>query len=296
MIRIVTLVVSFLFLTSSVFGQVIEIFEDEPTEEEIGAPLYPGAVFIRKTVGLDPYYETAMYVSLLSMEMVETFFKSELPEKRVVYYDDEGIYLTAFLLKTWSRFPGKPTRDDLSRLESEPSVQIRFYDPEPYEPLAEYFEKRLDGKMRANAIKNGKTMILYTYEKSEEYKSSRQIIAKWREVSRDLEMYYGSILEFKPDSTYTFAFTRENIDAMVKDFASSKRFKGKSETDIKKYLEERNPETGRYAIMKNTITMFSENPVNGIKTKSGLAHVGPATLSLELINKPRLTFLRTSIE
>ncbi|HDY87405.1 MAG TPA: hypothetical protein ENH82_04725 [bacterium] len=293
---IVTVVFSLLLLTSTVFGQIKEIFEEEPTEAEIGAPLYPGAVFIRKTVGLDPYHETAMYISLLPMKMIEAFFEKKLPEKRVVYYDDEKIYLTAFLLKTWSRFPGKPARNDLSRLESEPNIQIRFYDPNPYEPLAEYFEKRQDGKIRTNAIRNGKTMILYTYEKSEEYKSSLRIIAKWREVSRDLEMYYGSILEFKSDGTYTFTFTQENLDTIVRDFASSKRFKEISKADIKKYLEEINPEIGRYVIMKNTITMSSENPVDGIKTKSGLAHVGSATLTLELINKPRLTFMQTSIE
>lgn len=293
-----TIVVVFVlvFISSLASAQVIGEFEDEPTIEQLGAPLYPGSVFIRKTVVLDPFHETVMYISLVPMKMVETFFNRQLPEKRVVYYSDENIYLTIYLLKTWSKFPGKPTREELSKLESEPNVQIRFYDPYPYEPLAEYFDKKPDGKIKANAIRNGKTMIRYTYEKSEEYKSSKQIIAAWTEISRDLEDYYGSVLQFNLDSTYTFTFTAENICAMSKKLAMSKNFKGWRKDAIKKYIEERNPEKGTYVIMKNTITMVSDKPVDGMRTKSGLAHVGTATLSLELIYKPRLTFLRTSLE
>ena len=285
-----------LFLPPLVSAQVVGEFEDEPTIKQLGAPLYPGSVYIRKIVGLDPYHETAMYISLVPMKMVETFFNRQLPEKRVVYYSDDGIYMTAYLLKTWSKFPSKPTREELSKLESEPSVQIHFYDPNPYEPLAEYFDKKPDGKIKANVIRNGKTMIRYTYEKSEEYKSSKQIIGSWMEASRDLEDYYGSILQFNTDNTYTLIFTAENIDSMTKKLASSKKFKGWHENDVKKYIEERNPENGTYVIMKNTITMISDNPVDGMKTKSGLANIGTATLSLELINKPRLIFLRASLE
>ena len=292
----VAMILSLLFLSTSVSAQIGGIFEDEPTEDELGAPLYPGAVFIRKSIDIDPYHETAMYISIVPMEVVETFFERKLPEKRVVYYDDDEIYLTVFLLKTWSKFPSKPSRDDLSRLESEPCVRIYFYYPDPYEPLAEYFEKIPDRNLKVNALRNGKTMILYTYEKSEEYKSSRRIAGRWKEVSRDIENYFGSILEFKSDGTYSFTFTPENLDAMVKNSGSNQSFKNKNAEEIKVYFEERNPETGRYVIMKNTITMISEKPVDGIKTKSGLADVGPATLSLELINKPRLTFLRISLE
>jgi len=285
-----------LFLSPPVSAQVIGKFKDEPTIKQLGAPLYPGAVFIRKTVGLDPYHETVMYISRVPMKMVETFFNRQLPEKRVIYYSDDDIYMTAYLLKTWSKFPGEPTREDLSKLESEPSVQISIYDPNSYEPLAEYFDKKPEEKMIASAIRNGKTMIRYTYEKSEEYKSSKQIIGSWKEASRDLEDYYGSILQFNPDNTYTFTFTAENIGAMAKKLAMSKNFKGWSEDAIKKYIEERNPEKGTYVIMKNTITMVSDKPVDGMKTKSGLANIGTATLSLELINKPRLIFLRASLE
>lgn len=292
----IVMVLFMIFFSSLVSAQAIEEFENEPTQEQLGAQLYPGAVFIRKTVGLDPYHETAMYISLVPMKMVETFFNRQLPEKRVIYYSNEDIYLTAYLLKTWSKFPGEPTREELLKLESEPSVQISIYDPSHFEFLAEYFDNKPDGEIKANVIRSGKTMIRYTYEKSEEYESSKQIIGTWKETSRDLEDYYGSVLQFNPDSTYIFAFTAENIDALAKKLASSKRFKNWREGDVKKYIEERNPEKGTYVIMRNTITMVSDKPVDGMKTKSGLANVGTVTLSLELIYKPRLIFLKTSLK
>jgi len=292
----IVMVLFMVFLSSLVSAQTIEEFENEPTQVQLGAPLYPGAIFIRKTAGLDPYHETAMYISLVPMKMVETFFDRKLPEKRVVYYSDEDTYLTVYLLKTWSKFPGEPTREELLKLESEPNIQISIYDPGHFKFLSEYFDNKADGKVKANAIRSGKTMIRYTYEKSEEYKSSKQIIGMWKETSRDLEDYYGSVLQFNQDSTYIFTFTAENIDALAKELALSKRFKNWREDDVKKYIEERNPEKGTYVIMKNTITMVSDNPVDGMKTKSGLANVGTATLSLELIYKPRLIFLKTSLE
>lgn len=289
-----TVVIVFILLLISSFAsaQIIGQFQDEPTEDELGAPLFPESEFIRKSVGLDPYHETAIYISLVPMETVESFFKKKLPEKRVVFYSDKDIYMTAFLLKTWSKFPGKPTKNELSGFESEPSVQILFYDPNAYEPLAEYFEKSPEGKIKATTIRNGKTMIKYTYEIIEEYKSSKKIISSWKEISRDLKDYYGSILEFKPDSTYTFRFTAENIDEIAKVLALSNGFKGKSEEDIKKYIEERNPENGTYVIMKNNITMVSEKPLDGMRTKYGLVDIGSATLSMTLFNKPKLTFLK----
>ena len=107
-----------LFLSSHTSAQIPEYFDDEPAEDIMGAPLYPGAEFIRITKGLNPYYETAMYITLVPMNIVETFLKKKLPEKRVVYYEDENIYMTAFLLKTWSKFPGNPFKEDLSKMQT----------------------------------------------------------------------------------------------------------------------------------------------------------------------------------
>jgi len=276
--------------------QLSGIFTDEPTEKELGAPLYPGAVFIRKIPGTDPYYETAMYISFVPMNIVEVFFADKLIEKRAVYYEDKDMYITAYLLKTWSRFPGKPKREDIARLESEPSVQIRFYDPTPNEPLAEYFDKLPESKIRADAVRNGKTLFLYTYEKSETFKNVKQAPGIWKEVSRDLGQYYNCVLEFRADSTYSLTLTPENLSAMARDPQFRHMFPDKTSEDIVPLLRERNPETGRYVIMKNMITLASDNPVDGEKTKSGLVDAGPASLSLELINKQRLTFVRMKLE
>ena len=64
--------------------------------------------------------------------------------------------------------------------------------------------------------------------------------------------------------------------------------------DIRKHIEELNPEKGTYNILRKNIAMASDNPVDGINRKSGLATISSATLSLELMYKPRLTFLRIS--
>ncbi len=287
----------FLFLSPHAHTQIPEYFGNEPAENILEAPLFPGAEFIRITKGLDPYYETAMFLTMLPMKKVEDFFERKIGGfggKRVVYYSDKNVYLTAYLLKTWSKFPGKPTKDDLSKLEKEPSVQIRLYDPNLYEPLEKYYEEIPEGKIKAKFLRNGKTIILYSYEKPDEDQSPNIIIATWKETSRDLEEYYGSVLEFRSDGTYTFTFTAENIDAIAKNPVSSKRFKGMSINDIRKHIKELNPEKGRYNIMRNKIAMSSDNPINGINKKNGLATIGSVTLSLELMYKPRLTFLRIS--
>ena len=85
----------FLFLSPHAYAQIPEYFGDEPAENILDAPLYPGAEFIRITEGLDPYYETAMYVTLLPMKIVEAFFEKKIGGiggKRVVYYSDGDVY------------------------------------------------------------------------------------------------------------------------------------------------------------------------------------------------------------
>ncbi len=273
-------------------AQTVGDYENEPTVDELGAPLYPGAVFIRKTPGIDPLYETAMYVSLVPMNLVEDFYRRKLPEKRMVLYDDENTYMTAFLLKTWSKFPGKPKKDSLARLETEPSIQLHHYDPEPFESLIDLLGEKSDTKMKLNVLRNGKTRILFTYEKSEENKSARKIIAAWKEVSRDLPEYYGSVIRFNEDGTYSFTFTKNNLRAMAKRLSRREVFAGMSERKIVSHLSQRNPELGTYSINKNYIAMTTDKPTGVRKRKGGLAHVGSSSLSLRLINLPRLTFLK----
>lgn len=290
--RSAVLAVTLLCMCGLVRAQGLGRYGKEPEPEQLGAPLYPGAEFIRITEGIDQFYETAMYVTLVPMELVENFFNRKLSDKRVVYYSDSDIYLTAYLLKTWSQFPGSPTREDLDGLEQEPTVQIRFFDPGPHEALAEYFDNIPDGKMKANMLRNGQTMILYTYEKKNIDKNAEKIIGTWRESSRGLPAFYKGELTFRDDGTYIYVYRPENIDAMANDSHVRERFPGKSADEIISLMTKRNPETGKYVIMRNTITMSSEKPVDGIETKSGLANVKSSVMTLKIIDKPRLTFIR----
>src|SRR3989339_628755 len=129
----------------------------EPLREELGAPLYPGAVFIRMMPAINPYTKTAMYISLVPFDIVEDFFNRKLTEKRIVFFSDKDTYLTAYLLKTWSRFPDNPKAKDLSLLEAEPTVQLRAFDPGPFRPLVDYYVKNPANKVKVNVLENGKT-------------------------------------------------------------------------------------------------------------------------------------------
>jgi hypothetical protein len=57
-------------------------------------------------------------------------------------------------------------------------------------------------------------------------------------------------------------------------------------------LSGKNPETGTYAITKNVISMESPNPVDGIHRKNGLATISNASMSLELVNMPKMVYVR----
>ena len=93
-------------------------------------------------------------------------------------------------------------------------------------------------------------------------------------------------------------FDMDKADAisLAKTIESMKRFKGKTAEGIKKYIEERNPEKGRFSIMRNTIELKTESPVIGEKDKNGIIEVGSFSFSMQLINTPRLTFIRQKPE
>ena len=277
-------------------AQTSGLTDEEPDRSELGAPLYPGAVFIRTVEGLDPYYRSAMYITLDQMRTVEGFFERKLPEKMKAYYEDKNRYMTVILLKTWSTFSGKPAREELSKLEREPNIRIFQYDRNLYESLATYYEGKPEVKHKADAIRTGRTIVEYTYKKSEEYKSTKRIIGVWTSSDRDLPVYFKSVLKFDSDGTYTHTFTPENVEALADEYSGKKKFNGMGKVAIRSYITDRNPEKGTYIVMRNTITMVSDNPVIEPGTKNGLASVGPIVLSLELINMPRLTFLRTERE
>jgi hypothetical protein len=296
---LVSIMLAFVMNSAMCFAQDSGLEDREPLHETLGAPLYPGSVFIRIMPSTNPYTMTAMYISLVPVEIVEDFFNRKLVEKRSIFYSDKNIYLTAYLLKTWSKFPNEPTLKDLPLLEAEPSVQLKAYDPEPFKPLADYYFKnrdKKDNKEKVNVLENGKTMILYTYAVSEEDNDDIRIIGLWKESSRDLPVFFGSTIDFKPNGVYTVTYTPDNIAAMAKSKEVALRFNGKNETEIKKALGSINPEKGKYIISNNTITMFADNPIDGIAKKSGLAKVTSSYMSLELITKPRLTFIKNKVK
>jgi hypothetical protein len=292
-INIIIMVVAFAAVSVSVHAQTQPLFGTEPSSHDFGAPLYPGAEFIRILPYSSPYLETAMYISAVPNSIVEDFFKRKLSEKRTIVYDTPDLYLTGYLLRTWSKFPLKPKREDIDKLQLEPSLQIRQYDPEDLEPIAQYYEKQPKGNIKALTIRKGETMLLYTYEKPQVSTEMEKIAGVWIESSRDLPLYYGARVVFTVSGEYTYTATANNIAALAKDPSVRERLGGKSEAETVAELNRRNPEKGTFSVLSNVIALDSKTPLDGIARKTGLADVGSATLSLELIGKPRLTFIKT---
>ncbi|MFA6471983.1 MAG: hypothetical protein WCU00_08080 [Candidatus Latescibacterota bacterium] len=286
------LVFAFFGITYAQPGIQSGLNEKEPAKRHLGAPLYPRAVYIRTTHGLDPYHETAEYVTVDDTSTVIGFFETRLHEKREITYEDKDTYLVIFLLKTWSSFPDSPPKEALTMLEREPNVQLRAFDANKYKPLIEFFDRRPERKARAEALRDGRTMILYTYRISEVDRSPGKLIGAWRESDRDLRKYWGSVLEFMPNGFYKHTFTEENLKAMAEQYAGTGPFKGMGSEVVKKILSSKNPETGTYAITKNVISLESSNPVDGERMKNGLSNIGNASLLLELVNKPKMVFVR----
>jgi hypothetical protein len=262
-----------LLLAGAAYSQGFD--QREPARSQLGAPFYPGAVYVRTVQSnLDQYHTTAEYVTDDKLDTAVAFFERKLAEKREVIYEDKETYLVAFLLVTWSKVPGTPKKSDLDLLDKEPTVQVRAYDSDKYRPLIDYFFRKPDGKKKVQALENGRTLIRYTFRKSDEDVSGKKIVGVWRESDRDMPQFFGSVIEFRADDTYTFTFTAANMKARGKSGAS--------------YLEK-----GKYAILDNVISLESGNPLEGQGNRSGMATVGAASLSIELVNKPRMTFLRT---
>ena len=268
----------------------------EPHVSELGAPPYPGAVFIRAMPSWDPYFETVLYVSSDTVGNVKNFFSREFPDVRVVQYSEENVWVWVFLLNEWIELPDEPSRDDLTILDASPNILVKKFQRILFEPLLELFETRPDAREKLEALKNARTIIRYTFQKIEEDFSFQKIVGKWKNVDRDLFDYNGSVLQFNPDSTYTFSLTPDNIAYQVKKLHSAKNIKNTNSVDLKKYIEGQNPEKGKFSIMRNSITMETDSPVVGGKVKSGLAEISSVTLSLQFINTPRLTYIREMSE
>ncbi|MHB9028724.1 MAG: hypothetical protein ACYC9O_08145 [Candidatus Latescibacterota bacterium] len=264
---------SLLFLLIGSMASAQGLNENEPARQQLGAPVYPGAVFIRTATGLDPYHATAEFVTRDKVETVLAFFERKLPDKRQILYEDKDIYLVAFLMKTWSKLPGSPKKEELALLENEPNLQLRTFDSTKYGALIDYFSSRPNGRVKADALGRGNTMIRYTYRMDEAETSAKNIIGTWRNVDRALNAYFGSVVEFRENGAYTLTLTAENLKEQKKDSGG-------------------NSETGTFVVMTNTITLQTQTPSLGKNIKSGIVNVGRASLSLEVVGLPRLTFIR----
>ncbi len=294
MIRMVVLIFLLSIITMSVYAEETIIFGKEPSPDILEAPLYPGFVFIRTVTALDVYYDTALYVTRDPAADVLKFFSKKLSKTRVIKYKEENVWVSAYLLKKWIVIPDNPDRNELLILDSSPNVQVKKYQKHLYEPLIDYYRNKPDFQKQFEALENARTIIRYTYENIAEDMAFKKILGTWKEVSRDLPVYYGSVFRFNPDSTYIFTLTSENIDALVNKLSSEKKFKTMNKDGIKNYLEKCNPEKGRFSIMRNTINMETDNPVIGEKAKGGIATVKTFLLSLQLEKIPRLSFIRKS--
>jgi len=286
-----------LFLCLAVFAgpaesQRISLVGKEPPAEDLGAPLYPGAVFIRTLSSLDPYYESVMYVTPDRVGDVRKYFRQKLPKARAVRYIDENEWVWAFLLKAWICLPDEPAQEDLGILDMSPNVIVKKFQKRLHEPLIEYFEDRPEMREKLDALREARTIIRYTYRMIEEDIGFEKIRGTWVNVDRGMREYYGCIFRFNADSTYTITMTDENMKAYASFLSSDRGFRGKSPEEIEKRLRERNPETGLFYILRNTIDMVTDEPLLGEKHKSGLVEIRSFSLALQLINMPRLTFIR----
>ncbi|MBT4484914.1 MAG: hypothetical protein HOC71_14690 [Candidatus Latescibacteria bacterium] len=265
---------------------------NEPKAEELGAPLYPGAVFIRGMPSWDPYFETVLYVTSDPIDTVKNFFAEELPDANLVQYREKNAWIWTFLLNKWIEFPDNPTRDDLVILDSSHNVLIKKFQDDLNQPLIEIFASKPGAEKQFTALKNARTVIRYTFQVVDEDIDFKKIIGTWKNVDRDLKEYYGSVFRFNKDNSYTLTLTEENIAYLVEKFSSLKRFNNIPPEDNRKFLEERNPENGKYSILRNSLTMETDAQVIGEIAKIGLVEVTSVTLIMQLVNTPRLTFVR----
>jgi len=295
MIRMVLLIFLLSLITMSVYAEEIIIYGKETSPDTLGAPPYPGFVFIRTiTLDLDAHYVTALYVTNDPVTDVLKFFSKRLPKARVIKYREENVWVSAFLLRKWIEIPDNPDRDELIKLDASPNVQVKKYQKHLYEPLIDYYLNKPEFQKQVEALENARTIIRYTYKNIAEDIAFEKILGTWTEVSRDLPCYYKSVLQLNSDSTYVFTLTPENIDALANKLLSEKKFKNMNKDVLKNYLEKSNPEKGRFSIMRNTISMETDNPVIGEKAKSGIAIVKTFLLSLRLEKIPRLSFISKS--
>ncbi len=277
-------------------GQRVTIIGEEPSREELGAPVYPGATFVRTLSSLDPFYESVIYVSPDPVGDVKNWLADQLPKARMVQYRDEGEWVWAYLLGNWIPFPEEPTRDDLPILDVSPNVLTRKYQRELFEPLVELLSTRPGHEKQLEALAEAKTIIRYTYRMIEEDIAFTKIQGVWMNTNRELPAFSGCIYEFRADSTYTLTYTDRNIPHLAAFLMKRPAFFGRDASEVEAFIRSRNPEHGTYAVMRNAIDMFVESEPIFDEVMSGLLEVDDLIMSMQLINMPKLTYIRTKRE
>jgi len=103
------------------------------------------------------------------------------------------------------------------------------------------------------------------------------------------------VLTFRDDGTYAYELTAGNIEAIARDPRSVPMLvmQGVTVADsVRIQLTERNPETGPYMAALRTLVIKPELPLWSVGTSSGIVEAEYATLTVQFINMPRLTFIR----
>ena len=271
------------------------VMGNEIGAEALGAPRYPGAVFIRILPTLDPYHFSVLYVTPDPVREVRRFFNDKLPSARMLQYVDEGEWCWVFLLDDEIEFPDDPGRNDLTMLDGTANVRIKKYQQNLYVPLVEYFRNSEGNEDRLEALGTAATIIRYTFLRVFEDTTSGNILGVWRNVDRSLPSFYGSVLTFRDDGTYAYELTGGNIEAITRDPRSVPMLAMQGVTvadSVRIRLTERNPETGRYMAALRTLVLKPELPLWSVGTSSGIVEADRATLTVQFINMPRLTFIR----
>lgn len=273
-------------------AQTVNFIGEEPDPSELGAPLYPGSSFVRVMATIDPFFKTVFYVSPEPVGDVKNYFGDQLPAARMVQYRDEYEWVWVYLLNPRTPFPDKPTRDDLPLLDTSPNVMVKKFQDDLHEPLIELFQSRPEAKKQLDALLEAKTLIRYTYRTVEEDIGFIKLAGIWKNVDRAYPEYRGMKIEFKSDSTYVLTLTDGNMEAWTKKLSGTRRFADVPPDSVTSYLAARNPESGRFSIIRNSIDMSTDTPVIGDALKSGLADVQKFMFTVQFINMPKLTFIR----
>jgi hypothetical protein len=283
--------VTFVSCISSIEAKENAFTGKEPDPSLLMAPLYPNVIFIRTMDALDPNYEIVIYVTPDTTDKVVAFFSKQLQEKNTTTYQQRNSLVTVFLLRDDPLITPARIEEDFTLLDQTPNIQVELYQKFLYEPLIVLLKTKLNSYREARALENAKTLIRYTYPRTKENVDFIRILGAWKNTDRDLNIFYKSTITFNEDKTYSLLLTQDNVTALA-DSASSLCPLDVLDKDKIKNLKERNPEKGKFSLLRQSIVLTTEKPLVDKRAKDGTVKVGPSTLSLEFKGKPRLTFIR----